>query len=233
MTKTRYFCGFVLALMLAAGILVPVLPAWTQVSGLPESTAPVADLSVQKFDFPPDTVAVGEPLLYSLEVANNEVIPETENTVTNVIVRDDLPSNTRFLSAVPGSECTDTGNVVTCELGDIPSNEVRMVEFFVCPTEPGTATNTATVSSDPVIDPNPNNNRAEETTEVTEPAVAGGGCNFQAPQPSPPSGGPANNGPANNGPANNGPTNNGAPEIAQETEQEAESGDIEQSFEVG
>ena len=253
MTTTRYFCGFLLALMLAAGILVPVLPAWTQTSDLPEPTAPpVADLSIQKFDFPPDTVAVGEPLLYSLEVANNQVIPRIENTVTNVVVEDDLPDNTRFLSALPGSECTDKGNVVTCELGDIPSNEVRMVEFFVCPTEPGTARNTATVSSDAVVDPNPGNNSAEETTEVTEPAVAGGGCNSQDPQPSPPqdpqpsppsdsdgaanngpaNNGPANNGPASNGPANNGPANNGAPEIAQETEQEAESGNIEQSFEV-
>jgi hypothetical protein len=116
----------------------------------------------------------------------------------------------------------------------------KSVGFFVCPIDPGTATNIATVSSDAVVDRRPDNNRAEETTEVTEPAVAGGGCNSQDPQPSPPqdpqpsppSDGTANNAPANNGPANNGPANNGAPEIAQETEQEAESGDIEQSFEV-
>ena len=98
-------------------------------------------------------------------------------TATNVVVRDDLPSNTRFLFADAGSECTDTGNnVVTCDLGELVPGDEKSVGFFVCPTGSGTATNIATVSSDAVVDPRPDNNRAEETTEVTEPAVAGGGA---------------------------------------------------------
>ncbi len=104
-TKTRYFFGFLLALMLAVGILVTERPAWAQV--------PVADLSIQKFDFPPDRVSVGETLFYELAVANNNLVP---GTATNVVVRDDLPSNTRFLFSLPGSDCTNTGNVVTCDL---------------------------------------------------------------------------------------------------------------------
>ncbi len=211
--KARYFFGFLLALMMAAGILVPERPAWAQ--------APVADLSIQKFDFPPDRVSVGETLFYELAVANNNPMLDT---ATNVVVRDVLPSNTRFLFPFPGSDCTNTGNVVTCDLGTLAPGEERIVEFAVCPTEPGTARNTATVSSDET-DPNPTNNTAEETTEVTTPAVAGGGCLSQGPQPSPPSDG-------DGGAPGNGAANNGAPEITQEGEQEAESGDIEQSFEV-
>ncbi|MBA3474557.1 MAG: DUF11 domain-containing protein [Rubrobacter sp.] len=215
MTKAGYFFGFLLALMLIAGVLAPVRLAWAQV--------PAADLSIQKFDFPPDRVSVGETLFYELAVANNNLVP---GTATNVVVRDFLPSNTRFLFPLLGSDCTNMGNVVTCDLGNLDPGEERIVEFAVCPTEPGTARNTATVSSD-ATDPNPTNNTAEETTEVTTPAVAGGGCLSQEPQPSPPSGGAPGNGAPGNGAANN-----GAPEITQEAEQEAESGDIEQSFEV-
>lgn len=229
-TKTRYLCGSLLAIMLTAGVLMPVLPAWAQVSELPTA----ADLSIEKFDFPPETVAVGEPLFYELDVANNGLIPGTENlvpgTATDVVVRDELPPNTRFLSALPDSGCTNAGNVVTCELGDLGPGDERFVGFFACPTGPGDATNTATVGSDAVIDPRPDNNRAEETTEVTEPAVAGGGCTSQDPQPSPPSGGAADDGGAVNN--NGGAANNGVPEITQETGQRAESGEIEQSFDV-
>jgi len=215
-TKTRYFFGFLLALMMAAGILVPERPAWAQVP---------ADLSIQKFDFPSDRVSVGETLFYELAVANNSML----GTANNVVVRDVLPSNTRFLFPFPGSDCTNMGNVVTCNLGNLAPGEERSVEFAVCPTEPGTARNTATVESDE-IDPNPSNNTAEETTEVTTPAVAGGGCLSQEPQPSPPSGG--DGGTPGDGAPGNGVANNGAPDITQESEQEAESGDIEQSFEV-
>lgn len=221
-TKTRYFFGFLLALMMAAGILVSERSAWAQV--------PVADLAIQKFDFLPDRVSVGETLFYELAVANNSML----GTATNVVVRDILPSNTRFLFPFPGSDCTNMGNVVTCDLGNLGPGEERIVEFAVCPMEPGTARNTVTVSSD-AIDPNPTNNTAEETTEVTTPAVAGGGCLSQDPQPSPPSGGdggtPGDGAPGNGAPGN-GAANNGASEITQEGEQEAESGDIEQSFEV-
>ena len=116
-----------------------------------------------------------------MAAANNGLIPGTASlvpgTATNVVVRDDLPSNTRFHFADAGSECTDTGNnVVTCDLGELAPGDEKSVGFFVCPTDPGTATNIATVSSDAVVDPRPDNNRAEETGEVTEPAVAGGGA---------------------------------------------------------
>ncbi len=214
--KVKYFFGFLLALILAAGVLVPVQPAWAQ---------PIAaDLSIRKFDFPPDEVSVGEPLVFELRVSNDVLSP---STAENVVVTDLLPANTRFLFPFAGSDCTSTGGrIVTCELGDLAPGGLAVADFAVCPTEPGTAENTATVESD-TPDLILTNNVDVQTTEVTEPAVAGGGCLSQEPQPSPPSGGAPNNGAPGNGAANN-----GAPEITQEAEQEAESGDIEQSFEV-
>lgn len=167
-TKARYFAGLLgfLTLMLAAVVLAR--PA--------EAQQMEADLSVQKFDFPPTQVAVGEPLFYELAIAN--LGPDTAE---GAVVVDDLPSNTEFLFTISGN-CTNAGGTVTCDLGDLASFEQVFVEFAVCPTAPGTATNTATASSD-TSDPDSSNNTATETTEVTTPAV--GACPSQE-SPSPP-----------------------------------------------
>ena len=215
--KAKYFFGFLLALMLTAGVLVPVQPTWAQTIA--------ADLSIRKFDFPPDTVSVGEPLFFELRVSNDVLSP---NTAENVVVTDLLPANTRFLFPFAGSDCTSTGRrIVTCDLGDLAPGRLAVAEFAVCPTEPGIAENIATVESD-TPDLILTNNADEQTTEVTEPAVAGGGCLSQELQPPPPSGGAPDDGVPGNGTANN-----GTPEITQGFDQEAESGDIEQSFEIG
>lgn len=168
-TRTKMFVGFLglLILALAAGVLAQ--PAGAQVQGS-------ADLSVQKFDFPPTQVAVGEPLFYELNIANLG-----SETAANAIVTDDLPSNTEFLATISG-DCTNMGNTVTCDLGDLAPAEQAVVEFAVCPTAPGTATNTATASSD-TPDSDTSNNTDTETTEVTEPAV--GACPSQEAPPEP------------------------------------------------
>ena len=134
-----------------------------------------ADLSVQKFDFPPNQVNVGEPLFYELNIANST----DSSTANNAVVVDDLPSNTEFLFTISG-DCTNAGGTVTCDLGDLAPGELTVVEFAVCPVAPGTATNTATASSD-TPDPDNSNNTATETTEVVGPDV--GGCTTQEPMP--------------------------------------------------
>lgn len=168
-TKTKCLVGFLslLILALAAGVLAQ--PAEAQVQGS-------ADLSIQKFDFPPNQVFVGEPLFYELNVANSV----DSDPATNAVVVDDLPSNTEFLFTISG-DCSSTGNTVTCGLGDLAPGELAVVEFAVCPLASGTATNIATASSD-TPDPDSSNNTATETTEVTGPDV--GGCT--TPEPSAP-----------------------------------------------
>lgn len=176
-TRTRaiYFVGL-LALVLLASL--SARPAEAQVQ------MPVADLSVQKFDFPPDQVAVGETLFYEVSIANLGM-----GTATDAMLTDTLPANTQFLSTFSG-DCTNVGQTITCDLGDLEPNEEARVEFSVCPTEPGTATNTATASS-ATPDSNPMNDTATETTEVTTPAV--GSCPSQEPPPDNPNPGPPPN----------------------------------------
>ena len=167
--RAKYIVGFLGLLVLILIMVLPARPAGAQ-------TSPEADLSVQKFDFPPEQVAVGETLFYELAIAN--LGPDT---ATNAVVTDTLPTNTEFLFTFSG-DCTNVGQTVTCNLGDLAPNEQAFVEFAVCPTEPGTAVNTATASSD-TPDPDSSNNTATETTEVTTPAV--GACPSQEPDPPP------------------------------------------------
>ena len=166
--QVRYFVGFLsfLILMLVLGVLAR--PAEAQMQGS-------ADLSVQKFDFPPNQVNVGEPLFYELNVANST----GSDTATNAVVQDNLPSNTEFLFTISGN-CSNAGQTVTCNIGDLAPGELAVVEFAVCPVAPGTATNTATASSG-TPDPDNSNNTATETTEVVGPDV--GGCTTQEPPP--------------------------------------------------
>ncbi|MGF1472773.1 MAG: DUF11 domain-containing protein [Rubrobacteraceae bacterium] len=161
--KTGFLAGFVslLYLLFVAGVLAQ--PAEAQ-------QAPVADLSIQKFDLPSERVAVGETLFYELAIANLGPGPAAAAVVT-----DTLPPNTEFLFTFSG-DCTNVGNTVTCDLGDLAPGAQAVVEFAVCPTAPGTATNTATVRSS-TPDPDPTNDGATESTEVTTPAI--GSCPSQ------------------------------------------------------
>ena len=166
--RSRYAVGFL-------GFLIAVLVAGVMAQPAEAQMQDSADLSVQKFDFPPTQVNVGEPLFYELNVANST----DSDTANNAVVVDDLPSNTEFLFTISG-DCSNTGNTVTCDLGDLAPGELAVVEFAVCPVAEGTATNIATASSD-TSDPDNSNNTATETTEVVGPDV--GGCTTQDPMP--------------------------------------------------
>ncbi len=161
---------YIIVLALALITLSLARPAEAQV-------APEADLSIQKFDFPSEQVAVGETLFYELAIANIG-----DDTATNSVVTDTLPSNTEFLFPITGN-CDTAGQTVTCNLGDLEPDEQASVEFAVCPTAPGTTTNIATTRSDSP-ESNLANNSDTATTQVTRPAV--GRCPSQAPPPTTP-----------------------------------------------
>jgi uncharacterized repeat protein (TIGR01451 family) len=116
-----------------------------------------ADLSITKADSP-DPVTVGEPLTYTLTVTNGG-----PNQATNAVIQDILPANATFVSASPG--CTESGGVVTCNLGNLANGASATREIVVQPTAPGTLNNEATVDSD-TADPNEGNNTATATTQV-------------------------------------------------------------------
>src|SRR5207302_500542 len=141
-----------------------------------------ADLSITKSDSP-DPVTAGGTLTYTLSVSN-----AGPSTAANVSVSDTLPAGVTFVSATgSGWTCSQAGGVVTCTRASLAPGAAPAITIVVtAPSEGGTITNTATVSSS-TNDANTGNNTATETTTVTasadlsitksdspDPVVAGG-----------------------------------------------------------
>jgi uncharacterized repeat protein (TIGR01451 family) len=122
-----------------------------------------ADLSVTKADSP-DPVLQGQELTYTVTVTNSGPAQATGVTLT-----DTLPAGVTFVSATPTG--TESGGIVTCDLGSIDSGSNSVVTIKVKPgadaAEAETITNTATVSS-LSTDPDSTNNTATADTAVTK-----------------------------------------------------------------
>jgi uncharacterized repeat protein (TIGR01451 family) len=189
--NTKLFFSLIGAITLAVGVLVVAQPSEAQ-----EET-PQADLRLQKgtsrflevgkvesFDQSgtrrTDPIAVGQELTYVIGFFN-----EGPGTATNLVLEDTLPPNLQFVDGT--FECSNlgsvVGNTVTCNFGDVPAEHGRQAGITVCPTAPGTVTNTATVRSG-TPDPTPTNNTdAETTTVVSEPPAPGARTCQEAPPP--------------------------------------------------
>ncbi|MGZ5474175.1 MAG: DUF11 domain-containing protein, partial [Thermoanaerobaculia bacterium] len=98
-----------------------------------------ADLSVKKTaDFTESTV--GSSATYTIVVTNNG-----PGEATDVVVTDDLPAGTTFVSSSAGCSGTTT---VTCAVGTLAAGDSATIEIVVTlPSTPGTVSNTASVAS--------------------------------------------------------------------------------------
>jgi len=131
-------------------------------------TNPSHDLLINKTDSP-DPVAVGDNVTYTVRATNNG-----PSYATAVQVVDTLPSTRlSFVSATPsaGSCSPPVGNVLTCDLGDIPTGANRTISVVMTGILKGVDVNSASVSSaetrtDPTFDPLPSNNSVSEDTTV-------------------------------------------------------------------
>ncbi len=119
-----------------------------------------ADLTVAKTinNAIPDA---GDAITYTVMVTN-----AGPDDATGVQVVDVLPESAIFRSATPQDVCTEENNIIACDLGHLPNGDSAMVTIVVTPTQAGTITNVASVTSD-ASDPDPSNNTAEKTTRVT------------------------------------------------------------------
>ena len=125
------------------------------------------DVKIEKSDNP-DPVPAGGLLAYNLLVQNIG-----GQTATNVVATDTLPAGVSFFSCTPsqGNDCTESGGVVTANLGSLaPSGMATVTIIVFAPT--GTQCtngllNRAVVAAD--SDSNPNNNDDEETTDCIPP----------------------------------------------------------------
>jgi uncharacterized repeat protein (TIGR01451 family) len=127
-----------------------------------------ADLAITKTDSP-DPVIAGNNLTYTVTVTNNG-----PDTATSVIVTDDLPAETTFVScsSTGVGVCGGSGNNRTVTFASLASGESEIITFVAtvnCSVADGTViSNTATVSSC-TSDPNSNNNSATTTTTASNP----------------------------------------------------------------
>jgi hypothetical protein len=84
----------------------------------------------------------------------------------NVTLTDNLPTGVSYISATPDQgSCSESGGVVTCNLGDIANGDSVSVTIVVSTTTTDTLTNTVSVSSN-TDDPNTANNSDDEETTV-------------------------------------------------------------------
>ena len=122
-----------------------------------------ADLAITKTDSA-DPVIAGEDLTYTLVVTN-----DGPSDATNVVVTDDVPAGTSFVSADGGG--IEAAGTVTWNLGTIADGASATVHVTVHVNEARTAdlSNTAGVASDQG-DPDPSDDEATEPTTVDEAA---------------------------------------------------------------
>lgn len=129
-----------------------------------------ADLKIEK-THAPDPAQPGQPLTFFLDVTNLG-----PSAATHVVVTDTLPSDVSFVAVTPGGPtCTHTGEAtggtVACDLGALSCGATAHIEIEVtfddpCLTE---ITNEAEVDNlaDGETDPDPDNNHADTTAEVS------------------------------------------------------------------
>src|SRR5437667_3730755 len=126
-----------------------------------------ADLSITKSDGV-TTVTAGTSTTYTITLTNNG--PST--VPPGVVVKDTIPANTTGSTA--DSRCTIAAGVLTCTTNAALASSAATsfsLTLAVAPDYPGTTlTNTATIDSSPVSDPNTANNSASDTDTVTKSA---------------------------------------------------------------
>jgi uncharacterized repeat protein (TIGR01451 family) len=138
------------------------------IPSLPLQVNAIADLAITKADSP-DPVITGNDLTYTVTVTNNG-----PDTATSVIVTDNLPAETTYVScsSTGGGVCGGSGNNRTVTFASLTSGESETITFVAnvnCSVADGTViSNTATVSAF-TPDPDPTNNSATATTTASNP----------------------------------------------------------------
>jgi uncharacterized repeat protein (TIGR01451 family) len=118
-----------------------------------------ADVAIVK-TASPNPVGEGQLITFRLTVTNNGPA-----IATNVTINDPLPAGLTFESASPSiGSCAGT-TTISCSLGTLPVGNSQYVDIIVQAGNPGTVSNTATVSATQT-DPVPANNSSTANTTV-------------------------------------------------------------------
>jgi uncharacterized repeat protein (TIGR01451 family) len=133
---------------------------WGRVDALAAVSATGLDLALVQGDAPDPTIAT-VPVTYTLSATNDGT-----TTAHNVVVDDDFPAGSGYVSATPSQgSCSHTAVSAQCTLGDLDAGVTATIEVVLMPGGTGSMTNTAVVSGDE-SDPNLANNTSTATTTV-------------------------------------------------------------------
>ena len=139
----------------------------TKSIGITGSGNAEADLVIAKSG--PSSVNAGATFAYTINVTNNG-----PDTATGLEIVDELPPGTTLVNVESGFRCTTSPTAVFCTGSGLLGAMSPIVITVTAPSQPGTITNTARVTS-LVADPNPGNNSSSVTT-----TVVGGNCGTPA-----------------------------------------------------
>jgi uncharacterized repeat protein (TIGR01451 family) len=128
-----------------------------------EFSQEIADLAIAATG-PTPPPAVGQDFTLTLTLTNTGPFPAYNPTVT-----DTLPANVTFVSATGGA--TPQKGVLTIPVGTVPVGGTSTVSVVLRPTALGIITNSVAVSSI-ITDPDPSNNTATTSVDVTSAASA-------------------------------------------------------------
>jgi uncharacterized repeat protein (TIGR01451 family) len=135
-------------------------------------TEPGINLSVEK-QCPGSDVTAGNNFSYTVTVKNNTEPDDGSTDATGVTLTDTLPAGVTFVSSNPDSTppiptCTESGGIVTCDLGTIAAGGSVAVTINVMadPSTRGQITNGVTVAGGQA-DPDTDNNTDSCNTNVT------------------------------------------------------------------
>lgn len=123
---------------------------------------PIADLALE-LSASSDTVVGGQNVAYTVAITN--LGPDTAYAVQLV---DRLPKGVRYLGveSAAGDTCGFRKRAVTCELAPLSVQDTTYLDIWVRVHRPGPVVNTATVSSESLLDPVEGNNEDWATVLV-------------------------------------------------------------------
>lgn len=132
--------------------------------GIGDACEAGADLRVTKTA--KSKVKTGTKLTYVVTVRNNG-----PNSAPNVVITDTIPAGTTFVSAYPTrGSCSNAGNLVTCNIGNLANHRSAAIIIVVKVTAPnGTILNNTAQGSSSHPDPNLSNNADSARTKVVKP----------------------------------------------------------------
>jgi uncharacterized repeat protein (TIGR01451 family) len=121
----------------------------------------------------PDSVNVGDFLTYTLTVTNTG--PQSASAV---VLSDVLPSGVQVLFLPSGANCAQSGNIITCQLGDMAAGQDAAIRLSIAVLAGPYLTNTVSATSS-AADPDQSNNKATLVTALNGVPPVGGPVSLQ------------------------------------------------------